>query len=339
MPPKGTRGRKPKNEVQESFEVIKRDAEADQSSFDIKTQEAESARQNEVKKIVESVTVEGIVKSIGDLGLEVSRTLSGLSSQLLSQTELLKSLNEAVELEKTDLARLHKIDIAATSIDFLVQDYSQKKKDLQEEISFARSQWEEEQKRKEKELKDFEENLKKNRTREQEQYAYETALERKKDADQYLEKTTSQERKNKEKQEALEKSWAAREQALNAQEEELADLRKEVAEFGKRLEQETTKAVKEALHSAEVKFKQEILVLQKDREAEKGLAALKVSSLEDTATRQFTQIESLQERLELAKQQVQDIAIKAIEGASGARALSHVNQIAMEQAKPRTPQV
>ena len=122
------RGRKPKNEVQESFEVIKRDTEANRGSFDIKTQEAESVRQNEVKKIVETVTVEGIVKSIGDLSLEVSRTLSGLSSQLQSQTELLKSLNEAVELEKTDLERLHKIDIAATSIDFLVQDYSQKKK-------------------------------------------------------------------------------------------------------------------------------------------------------------------------------------------------------------------
>lgn len=36
-----------------------------------------------------------------------------------------------------------------------------------------------------------------------------------------------------------------------------------------------------------------------------------------------------------AKQQVQDIAVKAIEGASGARALSHINQIAMEQAKNR----
>jgi hypothetical protein len=32
---------------------------------------------------------------------------------------------------------------------------------------------------------------------------------------------------------------------------------------------------------------------------------------------------------------VQDIAVKAIEGASGARALSHINQIAMEQAKNR----
>ena len=36
-----------------------------------------------------------------------------------------------------------------------------------------------------------------------------------------------------------------------------------------------------------------------------------------------------------AKRQVQEIAVKAIEGASGARALSHINEIAMEQAKNR----
>jgi hypothetical protein len=36
-----------------------------------------------------------------------------------------------------------------------------------------------------------------------------------------------------------------------------------------------------------------------------------------------------------AKQQVQDIGVKAIDGASGAKALSRINQIAMKQAKNR----
>jgi colicin import membrane protein len=35
---------------------------------------------------------------------------------------------------------------------------------------------------------------------------------------------------------------------------------------------------------------------------------------------------------------VQEIAVKAVEGASAAKALSHINQIAMEQAKHHTPQ-
>jgi len=50
---------------------------------------------------------------------------------------------------------------------------------------------------------------------------------------------------------------------------------------------------------------------------------------------QTAQNNKLQAQLDEAKKQVQDIAVKAIEGASGAKTLSHVNQIAMEQAKGR----
>jgi ribonuclease HI len=75
--------------------------------------------------------------------------------------------------------------------------------------------------------------------------------------------------------------------------------------------------------------------LKKESEAEKRLAELQIKTLEDTLSRQSAQMAALQKQLDEAKQQVQEIAVKAIEGASGARALSHINQIAMEQAKHR----
>ncbi len=78
-----------------------------------------------------------------------------------------------------------------------------------------------------------------------------------------------------------------------------------------------------------------MLVLKKDAETEKRLAELKVGTLEDAVARQQAQIAAIEKQLAEAKQQVQDIAVKAIEGASGAKALSHINQIAMEQAKNR----
>jgi ribonuclease HI len=75
--------------------------------------------------------------------------------------------------------------------------------------------------------------------------------------------------------------------------------------------------------------------LKKESEAEKRLAELQIKTLEDTLSRQSAQMAALQKQLDEAKQQVQEIAVKAIEGASGAKALSHINQIAMEQAKHR----
>jgi colicin import membrane protein len=78
--------------------------------------------------------------------------------------------------------------------------------------------------------------------------------------------------------------------------------------------------------------------MTKEREADRRLAELQIKTLEEGVARQATQVAALQKQLDEAKQQVQDIAVKAIEGASGARALSHVNQIAMEQAKTRAGQ-
>jgi len=78
-----------------------------------------------------------------------------------------------------------------------------------------------------------------------------------------------------------------------------------------------------------------MVLAKKDAEAEKRLAELRAKTLEWAPARNAAQIATLKKQLAEAKQQVQDIAVRAIEGASGARALSHINQIAMEQAKNR----
>jgi colicin import membrane protein len=78
--------------------------------------------------------------------------------------------------------------------------------------------------------------------------------------------------------------------------------------------------------------------VKKEAEPERRLAELQVKSLQEDLKRQAAHVAILQKQADDAKQQVQEIAVRAIEGASGARALAHVNQIAMEQAKNRSPQ-
>jgi hypothetical protein len=85
------------------------------------------------------------------------------------------------------------------------------------------------------------------------------------------------------------------------------------------------------------RFEQERILLKKESESERRLAELQIQALQDQLARQSAEIEKQRAQVEDAKRQVQDIAIKAIEGASGAQALSHIDKIAMEQAKnPRT---
>jgi hypothetical protein len=275
------------------------------------------------------------VQRISGLGLDVSKALADVSSKLTEEVQLLASVRDAVALERRELDRLHKIDVAATAIDQMVQDYALEKQRLESEIAAQRTTWEEESARVERERKEQEEALKKQRQREIDDYEYKKALERKKAQDKYDEDVRLTEKKNQEKQEALEKGWAQREATLKEREEELKTLRKESQEFPARLQKEAQATAEQARRETEAKFQQQMLVLQKDSETEKRVAALQVKSLEETVARQQSQIAAIEKQLADAKQQVQDIAVKAIEGASGAKALSHINQIAMEQAKNR----
>ena len=279
-----------------------------------------------MRQAVAGTTVERVVQGLSGLGLEISKALADVSGKLVEEVERLSMVREAVSLERAELERLHKIDVAATALDQMVQDYERDKERLEGEIAAQRGAWETESRDAERERKEQEENLKKARAREIEDYEYKKTLERKKAQDKYEEDQRLQEKKNKERQEALDKSWQQRETALQEQEQELARLRQEAQEFPETLKTESDKAAVLASKAAEQRFEQEIMLLKKEADTEKRL-------LEDTIGRQAGQIEALQKQMEEAKQQVQDIAVKAIEGASGARALSHINQIAMEQAK------
>jgi colicin import membrane protein len=272
------------------------------------------------------------------MNLEISKALTDLSQKLIAEVENLNNVRDAVALETKELERLHKIDIAATALDQMVEEYHAEKAQFEAEISSQRAAWDNERLERERDQKESEEALKKQRQREIENYEYQKNLERKKAQDKYEEDVRLQEKKNKEKQEILEKSWQQRETALKEKEEEWARLKKEVDEYPARAKREVDAAVKAAVQVAEQKFEQSFALSRKDAEGEKRLAEMQIKSLQETVARQTAEIEALHHQMDEAKKQVQDIAVKAIEGASGAKALAHVNQIAIEQAKTRTPQ-
>ncbi|MGI9072001.1 MAG: kinetoplast-associated protein, partial [Bryobacteraceae bacterium] len=112
-------------------------------------------------------------------------------------------------------------------------------------------------------------------------------------------------KKNEERQGELEYSWAQREASLAEREEELARLRQQVAEFPQRLMAGKEAALAEATRQVTARYEQQLLVLQKDAEAERRVAALQVTGLEETLKRQTEQMTVLERAVEEAKRQVQ----------------------------------
>ncbi len=329
------RAKRPKIEVQREFEELQDEVASERQSSDAKSIDAERARDSQVREAVAGVDVEGVVRRIAGLGLDVTRSLSEIAQTLTSEVRLLATLRDAVALERRELGQLHKIDVAATALDQLVQDHAQQREQLETDSSAQRQEWDAETARTERERKEQDDAVRKQRQREVEEYEYKKALERKKAQDKYDEETRSTERKNAERQETQEKDWLRRETALKAQEHEVAALQKDAAELPARLHKEVQAATLEGRRQAETKFEQQIIGLTKDAEAEARLSDLRVKTLEGSIAASAAQIAALERQLTEAKQQVQDIAVRAIDGASGSRALSHINQIAMEQAKNR----
>ncbi|MPZ16984.1 MAG: hypothetical protein GEV06_03575 [Luteitalea sp.] len=291
-----------------------------------------------MRQAVDGLSVETVARNVSELTVQISRALAEVSDQLIGEVQRLATIRESVALERTELARLHKIDVARTAVDQLVQEYEARKQALVAEMTDRRAQWDGEVKARERAEKEYDDTLRKQRQREVEEYEYKKNLERKKAQDKYDEEVRAVEKKHREQQEALQKSWQEREAALKEQEEELVGLRHEVDGFGARLQAEAEQARLAAIQQTEQQFEQQLLLMTKEREANRRVAELQIKTLEEVAAGRSAQIAALEKQLEDAKRQVQDIAVKAVEGASGARALAHVNQIAMEQARTKSGQ-
>ena len=329
-----SRSKRSKVEIRREFEDLQEEISV-RETLDPKVEASLKAREDEVRAEVAEVGVEGVVQRIAGLGLDVTRALSEVAEKLTAEVRLLSSLREASILERQELERLHQIDIAATSIDHLVKEHEEKRLALEAELNAKRVNREADNSRLERERLEQAEALERQRRREVDDYEYRKALERKKAQDKYDEEQRLLARQNAERQETLQKDWQRREAALKEREEEIAGMEDRVAAFPACLAGEVEKARQEARREVEAQLERQMLLLEKDAAAEARVAQLSIKALEQQLVAAAGQIATLEKQLAEAKQQVQDIAVRAIEGASGARALSHINQIAMEQAKNR----
>jgi hypothetical protein len=109
------RTRRTRAEVQQELAEVEREAAAARESSDPKAVESAHHHEAEIRQAVEGVSVEGAVKTIASLNLEVSKALAELSEKLVGEVTHLATVREAVALERAELDRLHKIDVAATA--------------------------------------------------------------------------------------------------------------------------------------------------------------------------------------------------------------------------------
>lgn len=291
---------------------------------------SEEKQKQEAVQVADSLSTEGIAREVGNLRSEISKVLIELSDRMEEEIGKYLRLKRAVEAREKELKELSEIEKEALSLAALLEaqkerrerfdsEMSEKKQSLEAEIASTRVAWKDEQKAHEADVQAREAVEKKKREREAEEYTYAFERQKRLAQEQFEYEKARMERENQLRRQELEKDLTAREQALIAKESELSQLRERVAGSAAELAAAVEKAVKEATERLTRESEGREALLRKEFEGEQKVLQSRIESLQQTVKEQQQQIVRLSGQIEKSYGQVQEIAVKAIEGTGGAR--------------------
>jgi len=344
VPPKKMTMANTKQEMLAAYSALLKELQQKKEAELKPEKKMEEKKMKEVVEVADSLSLEGVVQGISNLKAEIGRMLSQVSDRLEEQVNKYKGIQKAVEYKEKELEEVYEIEKEAATLAALIESQNQKrlefesemasrKEALIREIEVTRIEWEKEKKDFEALTKELDAEEKKKRKREKEEFTYAFEREQQLAKDKFDDEKAALEKEIKLKKEEMERELAEREKVIVEREQELAELRNKVNVFPKELESAVSKAVKETTERirAEAKSKEELL--QKEFAGERNVLATRIEAMEKTVGEQAEQISKLSGQLEKAYQKVQDIAVKAIEGASDSKSLAGLQQLINEQTR------
>jgi hypothetical protein len=317
-----------KEQLKQAFQQIVADKK--KSEFKIATRQeiAENEKNQQVLKVASTYTVDSIIKGLADLQLEFGSIVRQLSEKLANENSKLDELKLAIEIETQHLQELQEIRIAADTVHILNQEHqeqlsileqnnSSQKQFLEKAIIEQRKNWQQEQSEYESILSQQNELLLRERERETEDYQYRLELTRKINTDAYDSKKRNLEREVQEITQIKQKQWTERETLLTEQQPLFKENLKKIESFNVELEEAIKKAREEAIRDVHQDAKVKADLFEKEWQSTKQNYELKVQDLESSITKQVEQIHGLENQLQAAMKQSQDLAMRAFENASG----------------------
>ena len=347
--PKSITMKNTKKEMLEAYDEVLQQLQ-EKRAAELKPEKAiEEKKIEEAVEVTDSLSTEGIVQEVSTLKLEIGRLLGQLSDSLEEEVSKYRQVKQAVEAKQNELQEIYEIEKSALSLAALIDAQHQKrqqteaeltarKEELTREIETLRKEWGKEKQLHEAEIKERDGDERKRREREKEEYLYVFQREQQLAREQFEDEKARLERELAYRRDQMEKELADREKAVVERETELNELRKQVSAFPKELESAVSKAVKEAIQRVESEAKNREELLKKEFDGERNVLNTRIESLEKTVTEQNEQIAKLSQQVEKAYSQVQDIAIKAIEGTSRSQPMANLQQLMAEQARKQSPE-
>jgi hypothetical protein len=288
--------------------------------------------------------VNNTIASLDTLQLGFGAAVSELSERLTTEAAKLADIREGVTAEITDLQTLHALTVDEDTFERLIESYETNSKTFGEELTQQQEAaiqavrdlakaWSKEQEVNGITIKERIELDRKNIQREVQEYKYNLDLQRKLDREQYEQQQAALYYELAETQEIQEKTWTERELALADREKLFHEAKDKVAAFVQDKEKAIEKAKGEGKGIATYQAKIESDLYAKEIEGQKRFYESNIESLQSNITNQEERLNSLSQQLAAALKQVQDLAVKAIEGSANANSYQTLKEITLEQAK------
>ena len=333
-----------KQEMLEAYNVALKQMEAQREAEMKPEKKIEEKKAKEVMQVAESLSTEGVAREISNLKIEASKTLAQISDRLEEEVNKFRAIQSAISLKEKELQELYEIEKSAVTLAALIESQNQKrqafeiemaekKEALSQEIETLRAQREQEKKEYEEEIKERDMTEKKRREREKDDYEYSFKREQKLTKDKFEDEKGKLEKEVHIKKEQMESELREREKTIAEREEELNELKKRVSGFPKEMETAIAKAVKETTEKLNLEAKNREELQKKEFIGERNVFTTRIESLEKTVKEQSEQIVKLSQQLEKAYQQVQEIAVKTIEGSSTVKSFANLQQWISEQTR------
>jgi hypothetical protein len=333
-----------KQEMLEAYQVVLKQLEAQREAELKPEKKLEEKKAKEVIQVAESLSSEGIARETSNLKIETGKMLAQISDRLEEEIGKFKAIQNAIVLKEKELQELYEIEKSAVTLAALIESQNQKrqafelemaekKEALSQEIEALRAQREQEKKEYEEEIKERDMTEKKRREREKDDYEYSFKREQKLTKDKFEDEKSKLEKEIQIKKEQMESELKEREKVVAEKEEELNELRKKVSTFNKELETAVSKAIKETTDRLSLEAKNREELQKREFIGERNVLTTRIESLEKTVKEQSEQISKLSQQLEKAYQQVQEIAVKTIEGSSTIKSFANLQQWVTEQVR------
>lgn len=285
------------------------------------------------------------IKSLEQIQNNFGSAVSNLSERLISESTKLTTIRNAIAQEKLQLEQLHELtEIEDTTIDNLIQQYqanvkrfteqlNQKQEESQQEIETLLEAWTKEQETHNRLVKTRDDEYRKTQQRQQLEYEYNLNLERNLNQEEYEQEQKIKQEELKLTRTTIEKQWQEKEAAIALQEQEYSEAQIKVSGFEEQLKAKIKQGKEEGtgIGNYQTKIKTELRNREIIGQTQNYL--LRIEDLQQIIQQQESRINKLSQQLDTSLQQVQNLAVKAIEGTSNRNSFEAMKAIALEQAK------